>query len=165
MAYKQKIPEAWKRIKPNVGKFPHIYNLDAPVGHNGANRRLDVMLIQYLLQVWALNYEPGVSHLTRPKLKALRLDPLPMNGAYDNQTLAWIFYYQLANFHDKGLYTGKVTPAASDGSSLDGRHTLMLLNLQFAAPGNHDELSKEFNDLSSDPLAPSELILAVKDSR
>ena len=181
MAYKQKIPEAWKKLRPNIAKFPHIYNLDAAVGFNCPNKRLDVMLIQYMLQVWAMldhavGYSgvmtgPGkvwgpdgnvsVRHSVSPK--SLREGTLPANGVFDNRTLAWIYYYQLLNWHDTSLITGKVTPAAPDGSSLDGRSTLMRLNLQIGAPDNNGNFAKEFVDITLDSAyAPAELAQALK---
>ena len=52
MAYKQKIPQAWKNIHPNVAKLPFIYNLDDAVGIGCPNKRLDVMMVQVFLQRW-----------------------------------------------------------------------------------------------------------------
>jgi hypothetical protein len=184
MAYKQSIPESWKRQKPNIAKFPHIYNLDAAVGLNCPNRRLDVMLIQYMLQVWAMmdhgvgyssqsvgggGYGPdgnvSVRHSVNPK--SLREGGLPVTGVYDNRTLAWIFNYQLINWQETSQITGKVTPAASDGSSLNERHTLLRLNLQIGAPDTSGKFAKEFVDINLEEVsyAPADLRQALKDAR
>jgi hypothetical protein len=167
MAYKQNIPDAWKRMRPNTAKLPFIYNLDAAVGAGSPNQRLDVMMVQYFLQNWRINKGETV-HRVNPNAVPQR--PLPATGAFDNRTLAWIFWYQLTNFADTSSITGKVTPAAQDGSDLTGRHTLLHLELQLLDPDANGKTftsdnSKMFLDLSTDPTAPRELVAALAKPR
>jgi hypothetical protein len=48
MAFKQGIPQSWIHRQANVAKLPHVYNPDDAVGLNCPNRRVDVMLLQFL---------------------------------------------------------------------------------------------------------------------
>jgi hypothetical protein len=126
------------------------------------------MMIQVFLEHWATGVIAG-GPTKRNDPKSLPEGPLPPNGVFDNRTLAWIFYYQLRTWHDTSLITGKVTPAAADGSDLNGRHTLLYLELQLLAPSSNGQLtgfdSQMFLDLSKDPTVPSELVQALKTAK
>ena len=93
---------------------------------------------------------------------------LPPNGAFDNRTLAWIFWYQLYSFgrlNQTSLITGKVTPAAEDGSSLHGIHTLLYMEGQMLDVDSGELKRGWFFDLSTDPNVPRELADALKNPR
>src|SRR4029077_5730134 len=108
MAFKQGIPQNWIKRQPNGAKLPHIYNLDDAVGLNCPNKRLDVMLIQFMLLAWATGAQYGIGE-HRAATAALPIGPLPANGAFDNRLLAWIFHYQLVAWkNDVAGITGKV---------------------------------------------------------
>ncbi|MGB6941963.1 MAG: hypothetical protein WBE37_06190 [Bryobacteraceae bacterium] len=169
MAYKQKIPQAWKNIHPNVAKLPFIYNLDDAVGIGSPNKRLDVMMVQVFLQRWdTIFFWTGSRDVVIQRPAYRPEGALPPNGAFDNRTLAWIFWYQLYTFgglNQASLISGKVTPAAADGSSLLGIHTLLYLEGQMLDEDSGELKRNWFFDLSTDPNVPRDLVDALKNPR
>jgi len=151
-------------MRPNTAKLPFIYNLDGAVGNGCPNQRLDVMMVQVFLQHWRTDV---IGESTkRINANSVSQGPLPPNGSFDNRTLAWIFWYQLSNWRDTSLITGKITPAAADGSDLNGTHTLLHLELQLMNPdANGNFAGKMFLDMSKDPDVPRDLVAALKDPR
>jgi len=153
VAFTQNIPANWIRKHPNVARLPHVYNLDNAVGLSCPNKRLDVMLIQVMLLIWATERKSG--SLGSPNSpNALDIGNLPLDGVFDNRVQAWIYYYQLYHYHERvAAMTGKIVPAAADGSSLGDRfHTLLHLNSQLGPSV----------DLASRPATPRDLALALK---
>jgi hypothetical protein len=173
MAFKQQIPQSWIKQRPNAANLGHIYNLHDSVGLNCTNKKLDVMLLQVLLSVWAdwrqgrpgtegivSAYEAGNESVRTAQLSlSLQLGKLSANGVCDNRLIAWIFFYQLYHFkHDGVGIAGKVNAAKADGSSLaDARHTLLHLNVQIKSTW-----PQVFADLAGAPGVPADLASALK---
>lgn len=169
MAFKQRIPEAFIKARPNAAKLPHIYNLDEAVGLHCPNRKLDVMLVQYLFSTWK-NYVEEFGFGTKTHQASIEFGSLPATGHFDNRTLAWIFYFQLRFFRDDiRLITGKVPPVRLDASLNGQRDMLVLLNMLVANPHKDGSLvsqtSKWWLDLSAAPGVPAELASALRQAK
>ena len=157
LAIKQRIPQEWVRQRPNLAKLTHLYNLDDTVGLNCPNKKLDVMLLQFMLQQWSTR----ILQLTSPWYG---FNTLPINGVFDNRLLAWIFGYQVMQWENHlPAISGKAIPIRGM-SELNGRNVIADLNLQLMNLRD-EKLGRLWGDITSVSGIPPELAQAVKQVR
>jgi hypothetical protein len=165
MAFKQHIPQEWIKLRPNLAKIPHLYNLDEAVGLGCPNKRLDVMLLQLMLLSWSrYNLQNMGGKGISPKAGFMIL---PANGIFDNRLLGWILGFQLFRWEpDSAAITGKALPIRGI-ASLDGRNVIADLNLQIARPDASGRLKGGdlWSDMASAPGTPRELAEALKTAK
>lgn len=115
-------------LKAKGISMTHAFDIDAPVGTNGANRREDVLLIQYLLAVWMAT-EKNLPKLT----PLLALTPeLKIDGIFGNKTKGVINTFEV--FHQPVVNRdGRIDPLASVSRKL-----FILNQILFFAGGLRD---------------------------
>jgi peptidoglycan hydrolase-like protein with peptidoglycan-binding domain len=127
-----------------------MWDIDAPVGKNKANRSDDVRLVQGLLRAIVAS---GMSHA--PAIPRFRTPLLHVSGVFDESTESQIKMFQQAmNHKHPGRYQtdGVVTPLHSPAKvdwalrSSDGKNsTLAALNLELRAMNKyaHESLGEK----------------------
>jgi hypothetical protein len=163
MAYKMRIPGV-SRLRLNI---------DSAVGFGGANRKDDVMLVQFLLRLWGSeHYGPRtprtpeeqrnasgpvearmpIQHFFAgfPKFQSY----LPaVDGNCDGVTKTWIMMFQMVNKNLLTTIDGRVDPAVNQ---VDPKpNTMLLLNWML--------WKQDYSDLPAD--APAPLIQAMRTVR
>jgi hypothetical protein len=120
----------------------NFYNVDAAVGRGAANRRDDVLLVQYMLRE---NFK---------LLNTFKRDPFPggpveVDGSAGPQTLAAILHFQktLKKGGSSIATDGRVDPPVNEGtvgSISNTQYTILFLNLGFkdARPQDFPRLSQ-----------------------
>jgi hypothetical protein len=155
MAYWMEIPHTWAMGKTGlIPVFAPLYNLDSAVGVNAANRFDDVMLVQYLLRMWA-RLEKAADPTLKTKLKTglypTFQDCLPgVDGHCDSVTKTWITMFQMCHNRFIQNIDGRVDPLQPSNSP-NNPNTILLLNLA--------------KDEGIRPDAPAALVQAVRTIR
>jgi len=158
MAFKQRIPQEWIKQRPNLAKLTHLYNLDEAVGLNCPNKRLDVMLLQFLLLHWS-------KKILQLKSPWYGFNILPINGVFDNRLLAWIFGFQVMQWEmELPAISGKAIPIRGM-AELNGRNVIADLNLHLMVIRDEKFGGRLWEDITSEPGIPLELAQAVKHAR
>ncbi len=150
MAYSMAIPAQWIKTNPNTAKLSPFYNLDSTVGFNGVNRQDDVLLVQWLLNIWGGAWYSGKTGVTN-----LESFIPTMNGILDGVTVTWIMMYQMTKRSYLPKPDGVVKPVSA-ALSPASPNTLMLLNGELKAAMGHVPLA-------SNP--PTPLRLALQTAR
>lgn len=116
------------------------YNVDASVGRYGANRTIDVMMVQYMLS--RIGKSQGLP-LPPPKT------PIVPDGKPGPALEEWIFWFQKAvkQVGNPVVVDGRIDPMPVDPYS--SSHTMMHLNATF-----RKRFRPEHDALESDPMAP-----------
>lgn len=130
MAYQMKTPG---------GSRNRYYNIDSAVGFGGANRRDDVMLVQFLLRLWGSDHYRPPS-IEKDDIPAVRMSPFPhfyegvgrmfqgllpaVDGNCDGVTKTWIMMFQMSL--KRLTIDGRVDPMPNQTDPPG--NTMMLLN-------------------------------------
>ena len=130
-----------------------LYDVDAAVGRAGANRRDDVLLIQFFLRI-AMEDSPD-----SPGYRPPGEDPIAIDGAYGRQTQAYIDFFQKEakkrNPDQLPLTDGKIDPLHTNfRAGLEHQwHDIHALNRLYQKRRGpvHENIAK-------DPLFPPELV-------
>jgi hypothetical protein len=130
--------------------------VDAAVGRGGANRRDDVLLIQFMLNNMWGRLNPG----THKTFGALGTSPPVVDGLCGPKTIGAIEAFQKVYFPRPELADGRVN-AVRPGSSLsfaggEVRYTIILLNVAY---GHHFGIERH-HFIGHEPGCPSELQMA-----
>lgn len=141
-------------IQIEVTDMPWYYNVTQSVGKGGVNRRLDTMLVQYLIKK-AQQIKPASPYW--PK------STLAVDGMCGAITIAYIYGFQRtrnAIHPDKPVLTDSlVNRAVNDGirgSISDKLYTIAVLNKAWL-----DHFPNDFNDPAGATDMPSELKLVM----
>jgi hypothetical protein len=119
MANKMRFTEEMIKQVPSLREIGYYYNIDSSVGMGAPNKRDDVLLIQFMLNIWARS---PLSIFNQPDYGELKQD-----GAFGLTTQAVLVLYQ---YHRSGFIyrvTGRVEPITSQQV---GPSTLTVLNME-----------------------------------
>jgi peptidoglycan hydrolase-like protein with peptidoglycan-binding domain len=138
--------------------LPTIYNVSMGVGPDprGFYRRDDILLVQYLLKkVW----EEHGSEISPPLPAPPEPGTIKVDGIFGPITARWIKRYQeeVKKSGQPIAADGRVDRAHGTVSSITHTlYTILLLNFDF-----HNKEQSSFDDLTTDPECPPELIAAL----
>jgi hypothetical protein len=129
---------------------PLILSNDDSVGRGGANRRLDVMLVQFFLNVTSQNNEKSWGWTIDRKIARPNID-----GIYGPTTQDWINRFQDRE-RGKVMVDGRVDPILNGVSDATQAHvmTIYLLNVAYYVTFGANAISRAGNH----PLMPRELV-------
>jgi hypothetical protein len=137
--------------------MPMVYTVEQPVGVASANRRDDVLLVQFFLRV--ISDDP-----TKPQYKLPGL-PFQIDGSCGRQTIDYIRNYQQTNSdlnpNSPLVRDGVVDPPRGGhghGSISHRLYTIFALNNSYMNFRGRQAL----NDITQDALFPSDLLPSVK---
>ena len=133
-----------------------LYSVDAAVGRGGANRRDDVLLVQFFLKV--------ISEAI-PDFQPDGIAPLPTTGTWATMSQAYLDrYIQVENERNPDsllVVDGRVDPMVSGtltGSISGTIYTMAALNRRFQFARSDEAL----DDITTDPLFPPDLRSSLK---
>ena len=146
---------AFVAITNSKGNLPFIYNVDMAVGTSAANKRDDVMLVQYCLKhIWAnpTKFNPP---LPSPPSGEMKVD-----GFCGPTTRRWIVEWQfMSRKRGHNVTTdGLVDKARGSFQSSISKTDYHIVKLNAALKRARPDL---FKNIFLDPDAPAELKLAV----
>jgi hypothetical protein len=132
----------------------HVYTVEQAVGIGGANRRDDVLLVQFFLKVAMLDSPNSKPYIPPGE------QPISIDGSCGPQTCRYIkFYQEEGNRRNPGVKTtteGRIDPVAGGSLTSSISHTfytILALNVSYK-----DRRGKDLHeDISKDPLFPAEL--------
>jgi hypothetical protein len=130
---------------------PLLLSVEEPVGKGGANRRLDVMLVQFFLNVTAQNNESSWGWSIDRKVTKPNID-----GVCGPITQDWINRFQDREMKQgKGVADGRVDPIGLDGirATRSRPLTIYMLNVAYYYTFGANAILRVANH----PLMPREL--------
>jgi hypothetical protein len=133
VAYTMKIPDQWIKTSPNTAKLAPIYNIDADVGFNCPNRPDDVLLVQWLINVWGGPWYFGKAddgfgraYTNTSSITGLEFFLPKMTGRFDGVTVTWIMMFQMIKSKYSSKHDGKMSPVLLSTSPARPNEILLL---------------------------------------
>jgi hypothetical protein len=139
----------WLRHKQDEMRV--IYDIDGVVGRGGANRREDVLLVQFFLKI-------AMQHADRPGYVPPGQAPIDVDGSFGPQTQTYIDFFQQEakrrNPERLPILDGKIHPLHTPFARRAGPervHDVYALNRIYQTRRPHHD------NLGADPLFPAGL--------